>query len=143
MAHSGAGAYGLMQLTAETAARLAGDASLKRNPGRLHDPGLNLRLGQDYVSKLLGAVGGDMLKAVAAYNCGPGVIFKMMGKLGGDNGDSLLMLESMPAGQTRQFVQRVMSNYWIYRQIFGLESHTLTAAATGNRAVAALDRPAK
>jgi soluble lytic murein transglycosylase-like protein len=136
---SPAGAYGLMQLTAETAARLAGDKSLRRNPAPLRDPALNLRLGQDYVAKLLTAVKGDVMRAVAAYNCGPGVIQKLTARMGQD-ADSLMMIESMPSGQTRDYVQRVMAGYWTYRQIFGLDSHTLDAAASGLKAVASADR---
>ena len=136
---SSSGAYGLMQLTAETAARLAGDKSLRHNPAPLRDPGLNLRLGQDYVAKLLTSVKGDVMRAVAAYNCGPGVIEKLTARMG-QNADSLMMIESMPSGQTRDYVERVMAGYWIYRQIFGLDSRTLDAAASGLKAVASADR---
>jgi soluble lytic murein transglycosylase-like protein len=136
---SGSGAYGLMQLTAETAARLAGDEGLRRHPQALRDPALNLRLGQDYVAKLLTMAKGDVLRAVASYNGGPGVIKNMVAKMG-DNADSLMMIESMPSGQTRDYVQRVMAGYWIYRQIFGQDSGTLDAAAAGVRAVASADR---
>ncbi len=136
---SSSGAYGLMQLTAETAARLAGDKSLRHNPAPLRDPALNLRLGQDYVAKLLTSVKGDVMRAVAAYNCGPGVIQKLTARMG-QNADSLMMIESMPSGQTRDYVQRVMAGYWTYRQIFGLDSRTLDAAASGLKAVASADR---
>ncbi len=136
---SSSGAYGLMQLTAATAARLAGDKSLRHNPAPLRDPALNLRLGQDYVAKLLTSVKGDVMRAVAAYNCGPGVIQKLTARMG-QNADSLMMIESMPSGQTRDYVQRVMAGYWTYRQIFGLDSRTLDAAASGIKAVASADR---
>ncbi len=127
-------AYGLMQLTAETAARLAGDERLRHNPSALRDPALNLKLGQAYVAKLLGAVQGDVLKAVASYNSGPGVVQKLAAKMGGD-ADSLMLVESMPSGQTRDYVQRVMAYYWTYRQIFGLDTETLGAANPGGKAV--------
>jgi len=136
---SSSGAYGLMQLTAATAAHLAGDKSLRHNPSALRDPALNLRLGQDYVAKLLTSVKGDVMRAVAAYNCGPGVIQKLTARMG-QNADSLMMIESMPSGQTRDYVQRVMAGYWTYRQIFGLDSRTLDAAASGVKAVASADR---
>ena len=127
-------AYGLMQLTAETAARLAGDERLRHNPSALRDPALNLKLGQAYVAKLLGAVQGDVLKAVASYNSGPGVVQKLAARMGGD-ADSLMLVESMPSGQTRDYVQRVMAYYWTYRQIFGLDTQTLGAANPGGKAV--------
>ena len=127
-ASSGAGAYGLMQLTAETAARLAGDDRLRHNPAALRDPALNLKLGQAYVSKLLSAVSGDVVRAVAAYNSGPGVVKKLAARMGGD-ADSLMLVESMPAAQTRDYVQRVMAYYWTYRQIFGLDAPAALASA--------------
>jgi soluble lytic murein transglycosylase-like protein len=117
-AASGAGAYGLMQLTAETAARLAGDPRLRRDPSALRDPGLNLKLGQAYVAKLLANAKGDVVRAVAAYNSGPGAVQKLAAKMGQDV-DSLMLVESMPSGQTRDYVQRVLSYYWTYSQIFG------------------------
>jgi soluble lytic murein transglycosylase-like protein len=114
-ASSAAGAYGLMQLTPATAARVAGDDKLTHDPTPLRDPAFNLRLGQDYMATLLSNLQGDVLRAVAAYNAG------------------------MPGGQTREFVQKVVANYWIYRQLFGLDSPSLAAAASGARSVA-MDR---
>ncbi|WP_158912843.1 lytic transglycosylase domain-containing protein [Caulobacter sp. S45] len=127
-AASGSGAYGLMQLTADTAARLAGDDKLRHNPAALRDPGLNLKLGQAYVTKLLAAAKGDVLKAVAGYNSGPGVVQKLSAKMGQD-ADSLMLVESMPSSQTRDYVQRVMSYYWTYRQIFGQDAPAIAAVA--------------
>jgi soluble lytic murein transglycosylase-like protein len=135
-AASSAGAYGLMQLMPATAARVAGDDKLKADPSPLKDPAINLRLGQDYVNRLLGVVNGDLLHAVAAYNSGPGVIQKTIAQLG-KGADSLLAIESMPGAQTREFVERVVAGYWIYRNIFGQDSPTLDAAASGSKAVSA------
>ncbi|OYX34315.1 MAG: hypothetical protein B7Y99_05570 [Caulobacterales bacterium 32-69-10] len=140
-AHSKSGAYGLMQLMPATAARVAGDDKLKSNPSLLKDPGINLRLGQDYVTRLLSAVNGDLLHAVAAYNAGPGVIQKTLAQMGKE-ADSLLAIESMPGGQTREFVEKVVAGYWIYRNILGQDSPSLSAAASGSRAIkAAADLP--
>lgn len=140
-ATSASGAYGLMQLMPATAARVAGDDKLKADPSPLKDPSINLRLGQDYVARLLSALNGDLLHAVAAYNAGPGVIQKTLTQLGKD-GDSLLAIESMPGGQTRDFVEKVVAGYWIYRNILGQESPSLDAAASGAKAIsAALDLP--
>ena len=136
------GAYGLMQLMPATAARVAGDAKLRKNPSRLKDPGLNLKLGQTYVSRLLGALDGDLLHAVAAYNSGPANIQKTLSSLGRD-ADSLLAIESMPGAKTRDYVEKVVAGYWIYRNIFGMDSPTLDAAASAKKAIsAALDQPA-
>ena len=140
-AASNAGAYGLMQLMPATAARVAGDDKFTRDPANLRDPAVNLRLGQAYVANLLNITQGDILRAVGSYNAGPGVILKTRAAMGLDT-DSLLVIESMPGGQTREFVQKVVAGYWIYRQIFGADSRTLDAAASGARTVlATLDTP--
>jgi soluble lytic murein transglycosylase-like protein len=140
-AQSKSGAYGLMQLMPATAARVAGDDKLKSDPSLLKEPGLNLRLGQDYVARLLSAVNGDLLHAVAAYNAGPGVIQKTLAQMG-KGADSLLAIESMPGGQTREFVEKVVAGYWIYRNIMGQSSPSLDAAASGATAIkAAVDLP--
>lgn len=137
---SGSGAYGLMQLTAATAARMAGE-SRSRSPAYLRDAAINLRLGQDYMADLLGIVQGDLLRAVAAYNGGPGILSKLYARMGERPTDSLMVIESMPAAQTRDYVQRVLAGYWIYRELFGKDSRTLDAVAAGAGRIAAnLDR---
>jgi soluble lytic murein transglycosylase-like protein len=133
-ATSNANAFGLMQLTPATAARVVGDDTLAKDPSPLADPAFNLRVGQDYVVKLLDLVKGDVLRAVAAYNSGPGVIMKTAKQMEPE-ADSLLVFESMPGGQTREFVQRVVSNYWIYRQMAGQDCPSLAALASGARSV--------
>ena len=139
-ASSTAGAYGLMQLTPSTAARVTEDDGLIRDPTALKDPALNLRIGQDYVSRLLDATKGDLVHAIAAYNSGPGAIIKTAAQMPG--ADSLLILESMPGGQTREYAQRVVANYWIYRLMQGQTSRTLDAAASAARQIrAVLDQP--
>jgi hypothetical protein len=52
--------------------------------------------------------------------------------------DSLLVMESVPGGQTREYVQRVLANYWIYRLMQGLPSRTLDAAASAARQIQAV-----
>jgi soluble lytic murein transglycosylase-like protein len=135
-AKSPGGAYGLMQLMPATAARVTGDAKLTKDPSILKDASMNLRVGQDYVARLLETVNGDILHAVAAYNAGPSAITKTLQRLGGE-ADSLMAIESMPGASTREFVQRVMAGYWIYRNLFGQDSKTLDAAASGSKTILA------
>ncbi len=60
----------------------------------------------------------------------------------GKEADSLQAIESMPGGQTREFVEKVVAGYRIYRNILGQESPSLSAAASGSRAItAAADLP--
>ena len=45
--------------------------------------------------------------------------------------DPLLFIESIPTQQTRIFTERVLANYWIYRQRLSQPSPDLDALAAG------------
>jgi len=129
------GATGLMQLMPEAAARAAGDDKLKTDRTPLFDPAYNLRVGQDYFTWLLErGVGHDLVRAVAAYNGGPATIAKTVQTLGDDT-DSLMFMESLPARETRMYVQRVLAGYWTYRKMWGEASPSLDALALGEKVI--------
>ena len=138
---SHAGALGLMQLLPASAALATGNKSFRSRPRQLFDPAINLRAGQDYLAWLMDrGVGYDILRTVAAYNAGPGAVLKTLDRVGDD--DPLLMVESLPALETRNYVEKVMTAYWSYKRIFGEETHTLDALAGGARRIdAQLDLP--
>jgi soluble lytic murein transglycosylase-like protein len=138
---SHAGAVGLMQLMPDSAAHAAGDDKLKTDPAPLFDPAFNLRVGQDYVTWLMErGVGHDLLRTVAAYNGGPGTLTRTAQMLG-DDADSLMLIECLPAQETRNYVEKVVAAYWTYRRMFGEETRTLDALAQGAKTVdARLDR---
>lgn len=134
---SGAGAVGLMQLMPVAAARAAGDDKLLVDNSPLLDPGFNLRVGQDYFTWLMdrGLQSPDLFRAVAAYNGGPGTLIKTQEQLGGGDCDPLLLIESLPAQETRNYVEKVMASYWTYRKLLGAETKTLDAVASGARVI--------
>ncbi|MDO8608486.1 MAG: lytic transglycosylase domain-containing protein [Phaeospirillum sp.] len=126
-ARSGAGAVGLMQLMPATAAAIAGGRQ-----NRLTEPEINLGLGQRYVAKLLGdePVTGNLMMMAAAYNAGPGNLSRWLQGIK-HNDDPLLFAESLPSRETRAFVQRVMTSYWIYQSRLGHPPTSLDAIAGG------------
>lgn len=129
------GATGLMQVMPAAAAAAAGDDKLKSDMSPLFDPAYNLRVGQDYFTWLLEkGVGHDLVRAVAAYNGGPATVSRTAQMLGGD-ADSLLLMECLPAQETRSYVQRVLTGYWTYRKMWGEASPSLDALASGDRAI--------
>ncbi|HWA59731.1 MAG TPA: lytic transglycosylase domain-containing protein [Caulobacteraceae bacterium] len=131
LAVSPAGAVGMMQVMPPTAARVAGDDSLSHDLMPLFDGPTNLQVGQQYLAWLMDkGVGYDVLRVVAAYNGGPGVVARTQ-TLVGPNADSLLLLESLPYYETRGYVQKVMAAYWSYRRQFGADTRTLDALASG------------
>lgn len=129
------GATGLMQVMPAAAAAAAGDDKLKSDMTPLFDPAFNLRVGQDYFTWLLEkGVGHDLVRAVAAYNSGPATVSRTAQMLG-DGADSLLLMECLPAQETRTYVQRVLAGYWTYRRMWGEASPSLDALASGDRAI--------
>ena len=131
-ARSSVGAYGIMQVMPTTAAELAGDPGFVRNPERLWEPAVNLRLGQAYISRMLGlgAFQGDLLRAVASYNAGPGPMLSALRRLGPDP-DPLLLIETIDVPQARAYVEDVVASYWIYQRMMGRPLNTLDALASG------------
>jgi soluble lytic murein transglycosylase len=125
-----------MQVMPTTAAELSGDRSFVSDPERLYQPGVNMRLGQAYVIKMLGlsAFNGDVLRTVASYNAGPGPMLGALRKLGPDP-DPLLLIETIDVPQARDYVEKVMAAYWIYQRLQGRPLNTLKALATGQSGI--------
>lgn len=132
-AMSPAGARGLMQLMPRTASFVAKDSTLKRS-GRhkLFAPEYNIELGQRYLQHLLElpAVRGNLMLLAAAYNAGPGNLQKWLREIRHQN-DPLVFMEAIPSTETRLFVERVMTNFWIYRARLQQPSPALDAIAAG------------
>ena len=131
-AKSRAGARGLMQLMPRTASYMAGKRFRGSRRGQLFDPELNMTLGQKYVHHLLEDpnIDGDLFYTVAAYNGGPGNLRKWR-RRNDYLGDPLLFIESIPLSETRDYVERVLTNLWIYRYRLGQPSPSLDAIASG------------
>ena len=141
-AESGSGAQGLMQLMPSTASALADDLNGVSGKSAYHlkDPKTNLEIGQRYIQTLLKdpSVNGDILKLMVAYNAGPGNLGHWAKQAGADV-DPLFFVEMIPSAQTRTYVERVLSNYWIYRLRDNLPTPTLDAVAAGKPALYAND----
>jgi len=131
-ARSNAGAYGMMQVMPGTAAEMTGDRTFVSKPQQLFDPAINMRLGQVYVNQMLSRpeFQGDILRAVASYNAGPGPMLAALRKLG-PNPDPLLLIETIDVPQARDYVEKVMAAYWVYQRMFGKPLNTLDAVASG------------
>ncbi len=133
LAKSPDGARGLMQLMPRTASALDPQRRYKGARRKLlYDPSLNIELGQRYLKKLLRnqRVRKDLLRLAVAYNAGPGNLAIWDQRMD-YNDDSLLFLETLPARETRLFVERVLTNLWVYRQRLGQATPSLRALASG------------
>ncbi len=133
-AKSHAGARGLMQLMPATAGFIAGKRFRGRARNQLYDPALNISLGQKYIEHLIGnnMIKGNMLLVAAAYNGGPGNLSRWRKRAARNRFlDPLLFIESIPSRETRIFIERVLSNLWIYRRRLGQDAPSLDALAAG------------
>jgi soluble lytic murein transglycosylase-like protein len=129
---SSAGARGLMQIMPATARFISGDEETGQRL-QLHDPAVNLDVGQRYVAHLatLDVVGGDMIRLLASYNAGPGNFGRWSQNIR-DNGDPLLFIEAVPIDETRAFIPRVLTYNWIYAARMRRPDSSLTELADGS-----------
>jgi soluble lytic murein transglycosylase-like protein len=103
----------------------------------LDDPGLNMRLGQSYLEWLMAqaAPDHDLAKLFAAYNGGPGWLTRWLAANPGQARDPLMMIESLPSAQARDYAERVLSHMGLCRKRFGQESAEFDELASGKPAL--------
>ena len=120
-ANSHAGAKGLMQLMPYTAKLVAKQAKLPYSKSRLTiDPEYNINLGSHYIAGLILEYEGAYPFAIAAYNAGPKRVryWKKINKNPQKNQiDYVDWIELIKFKETRNYVQRVLENYNVYRYI--------------------------
>ncbi len=149
-AKSNSGALGLMQVMPRTARYVAKKNRYGHiiNPQAMNDPEINMMVGQDYLTYLMNsqAVNGDMISLLVSYNAGPGNLVKWRKRFEANENahksalsknedsafsDPLLFIETMPIEETRDYVAKVMTNYWIYRLRAGEELISLAHLVKG------------
>jgi soluble lytic murein transglycosylase-like protein len=138
---STAGAVGMMQMLPSTADHVFRSldetelASVNMNGlGRPHltDTETNVRLGAAYIQMLmdLPAVNHSLIHALAAYNAGPGTVAGWQ-RAAANISDPLLYIESIPYGETRNYVVQVLAHYWVYQHLMGEPARSLDLLAIG------------
>lgn len=121
---SPANARGLLQLLPGTARGVAARHGLSYAPDRLtSDPGYNATLGAHYLTEQIEAFGGSYILTFVAYNAGPRRVKEWIARFGdprGRNLDEVVdWVETIPFGETRDYVQRVLENYQVYKARLG------------------------
>jgi soluble lytic murein transglycosylase len=118
LAVSRANAVGLMQLLPKTGKVVAHQESLKHyNATELFTPAVNLQLGTRYFRGMVDKFGGSFEHALAAYNAGSDRVEEWMGQ--GPYRDSPEFVESIPFTETREYVQAILRNAAVYKQLYG------------------------
>jgi soluble lytic murein transglycosylase len=115
---SRANAVGLMQLLPKTGRLVAKQAKLKRyNASQLYTPAVNLQLGTRYFRGMVDKFGGSFEYALAAYNAGSERVEEWLGQ--GKYRDPQEFVESIPFTETREYVQAILRNASVYKQLYG------------------------
>jgi len=118
VAVSRANAVGLMQLLPKTGKVVARAEGVKHyNASQLYTPTMNLQLGTRYFRGMVDKFGGSFEHALAAYNAGSDRVEDWMGQ--GPYRDSPEFVESIPFTETREYVQAIVRNANVYRQLYG------------------------
>jgi len=122
-ARSSAGAAGLMQVMPRTARYVASRTGMRNYRAKsVTEVQTNVQLGTSYLKLVLDQLGHPVL-ASAAYNAGPG-----RAKRWRDPEKSLegaIYAETIPFGETRRYVKKVMANSVFYSQLMHTEPKPL------------------
>ena len=111
-------AIGLMQLLPKVGRGVAKQEKLKHfTTTQLFMPGTNLRLGTRYLRSMADKFG-SFEYALAAYNAGSDRVADWMGA--GQYRDPQEFVESIPFTETREYVQNILRNANLYRQLYGM-----------------------
>jgi len=136
-AKSHRGALGLMQIMPTTAKFISSNKKVKRNNSNiLKIPEINLDVGQEYIEYLLdlNLVNNNLIYLAAAYNGGPGNLKKWLEEINHLD-DAIFFMESIPSRETRWFIEKVLTKYWIYEDKIGIKSNSLRKLANGENPI--------
>ncbi len=110
-------AYGLTQVEPATGRSLARRAGVGRFSNRsLFQPATNLKLGTYYLRALLDQWGGQWAQTLASYNAGKSRVNDWI--TWNTYQEPAEFVESIPFTETREYVEAVLRNAAVYRQIY-------------------------
>ncbi len=135
-ARSSSKAMGVLQIIPSTAAFVMKNKEyrLRRSKNHLlYRPHHNISIGSKYIKFLfsLPVVNNDLMWMLASYNAGPGNFKKWTKDKNYKYKDTLLMLESLPARETRNYIKLVLTNLWVYKTRFNENNTVLLSLASG------------
>ncbi|MCS7277569.1 MAG: transglycosylase SLT domain-containing protein [Aquificaceae bacterium] len=103
-------ARGLMQLIDSTAQYMAKREGIRLK--NIYDPETNILLGTAYLRYLLDQFNGNIVRTLAGYNAGPTRVKNWQ-----NHSDDYLFIELIPITETRDYVKRVLYNYYVYSEL--------------------------
>jgi soluble lytic murein transglycosylase len=123
---SGAGARGMLQVMPVTAKHVCRDYKLKCDiPRLMKDAAYNTMMGSAYIGDRMEEFRGSYVLAIAGYNAGPGRAREWIEEFGDPRDpkvDPIDWIHRIPFQETREYVQKVLSNLQVYRARLGEET---------------------
>jgi len=114
-------AYGLTQVEPATGRSLARRAGVRSFTNRsLFQPATNLKLGTYYLRALLDEWGGQWAQTLASYNAGKSRVNDWI--TWNTYQEPAEFVESIPFAETREYVEAVLRNAAVYRQLYATRS---------------------
>jgi soluble lytic murein transglycosylase-like protein/TolA-binding protein len=117
---SPAGAVGLMQIMPATGKAIGRQLKAAYSVDSLYVPAFNIRFGTWYLRSLLDEFSESEAFAAASYNGGPDNTKKWLLRIQEEDLD--LFVENIGFTETRNYVKKVLGNYWTYRKLTMLAS---------------------
>lgn len=146
MTMSGAGARGILQVMPITARHVCRDYKIKCDiPRLMTDNSYNTMMAAAYIGDRMKEFGGSYVLGIAGYNAGPGRARQWIREFGDPRDpkvDPIDWIHRIPFEETREYVQKVLSNVQIYRARLGNGPTRLAIAEDLIRARGVLDVPA-
>lgn len=129
-AKSSSNALGVMQILPATGQELAQDLRVKdfQVPESLLDPDLNIKLGSNYLSRMIHGFNGNLPLALAAYNAGPTRLRRWLSSrkdltplenMQSSAPEVELWIDELPWDETSFYVKAILRNWLIYRLLSG------------------------
>ncbi len=110
-------AYGLMQLLPSVGKSLAKKDGIRHfKTSQLLDPSINLQLGTQDLRKSIDRYNGQVEYALAAYNAGDSPVHQWMST--NNYKDIAEWVESIPYTETRDYVEGILRNRELYREVY-------------------------
>jgi soluble lytic murein transglycosylase len=116
-AKSPAGARGLLQLTIDTAQKHASGAGINvLSEAQLYQPETSIAVGSEYLEELAQMFPKMMEPVAASYNGGEDNVARWLKRA--KHNDGGVFTSEIGFEETKSYVQKVMSNYRVYRQLY-------------------------
>ncbi|MDR2582631.1 MAG: transglycosylase SLT domain-containing protein [Fibromonadaceae bacterium] len=111
------GARGLLQIMPTTGDFLSKSEKIEKfDKDLLYNAYMNIRLGVRYLNDLYEEYRGDYIGVLGNYNAGPAPAVRWLANYGSLPWD--IRVEEVSYWETRDYVKRVLGNYWTYKEIY-------------------------